>query len=91
MKRNTRFNLRMTEEEMEELFRFAGEGKRSEFIRKAIKARIKTEDRETIAKKERIKMAADGSTWIDHGQYRDKLGIVRDVGYDPLEGTKATK
>ncbi len=40
MKRNARFELRMTQEEMDVLLKFAGKGKRSEFIRRAIKAAI---------------------------------------------------
>ena len=42
MKRRCQFNLRMTQEELDELSQFAGEGNRSEFIRKAIKWQIKT-------------------------------------------------
>ncbi len=41
MKRNARFELRMTQEEMGALLLAAGEGKRSEFIRKAIKVAIR--------------------------------------------------
>ena len=40
MKRRTQFNLRMTQEEMDELLEAASEGKRSEFIRRAIKWQI---------------------------------------------------
>ncbi len=39
-KRDARFNLRMTQEEMDELLKWAGEGYCSDFIRKAIKAAI---------------------------------------------------
>ncbi len=42
MKRNARFELRMTQDEMDELLKAVIPGKRSEFIRKAIKADIKT-------------------------------------------------
>ena len=41
MGRDCIFNIRMTQEEMDELLKYAGNGKRSEFIRKAIKVAIK--------------------------------------------------
>ena len=40
MKRNIRFELRMTQAELDELLDFAEPGKRSEFIRQAIKWQI---------------------------------------------------
>ena len=46
MKRNSRFNLRMTQAERDELLQWAGPGNRSEFIRKAIKAAIEKKMRE---------------------------------------------
>ena len=36
-------------------------------------------------KAERVAAAFEGHKWIRHGQFLDRGGIIREVGYDPLD------